>query len=1717
MLAFLGSTTAPFCPMRLLAKTFSAICAAASAAALLLAPPAAAQSRTIANTAVADWQVNGRNFTVQSNRVTTVTNPAPPQAPIIRTFRLVGSGGTGSTSLAPTRCSGRSGNVMITPGGVFATLPLDPAQLLQTDQFHAGDVIVIGLRLATANRDAAARDEVDVELRLANGDAERITLVEDAPNSAHFVGFINSIGVPPAIVPNDCRLSVTPGTTIALTAAEVGNTSLRATAAIDFLVDPYGIVFDSGDGTPVSDVRVTLVDAATGQPARVFGDDGVSAYPSTMLTGATITDASGRVYNYPPGDYRFPFVAPGTYRLVVTPNAPYTAPSRSPPSALAGFRRPDDGQPFIINGSSYGEPFVLSSPEPVRVDIPIDRPGAPLTLRKSTSTTIAAPGDVVQYRIDISNRDTRRTTATVTVRDELPAGMRLRADTLRVNHVAVTAQIAPDGRGFTLELPPLGPNQRYQLTYLAEVLTTARPGTLLNRASASDARGTTSDVAEAAIRVERDRLGDRITIIGRITEGGCLTDPAKAKGLAGVRVMLQDGSYSVTDPEGRYHFEGVRPGLHVVQIDPSTLPLDQAAVDCARSTRSAGSAISRFVEGRGGALLRADFRTITTKARTTTTVTRPERPPVASEPEAAGANINWFADETPVPAWLFPAEDHNPRTKAIRIAVRHLPDQRVRLSVNGKAVDALMSDGTSRSPSGNVSVTLWRGVPIEDGENQLVAEILAADGSIVETLRRSSFYSITPARAQLVPEESVLVADGITRPIIAVRLTDRDGKPVKHGLTGDFSVPNPYLAAVEVEAQQVRQLAGLERTAPVWRVEGDRGMAYIELEPTTASGTLNIDFRFREDQTERRQTLQMWLEPGNQPWTVVGFAAGTVGYNTLDDRMEPYARSLDTWNADARLALYAKGRVRGKWLLTLAYDSDKEADDARFGGVIDPRAYYTIYADRAEQRHDAASVRKLYLRLDRPQFYALFGDYETGISEPQLARYSRSLNGAKAEYRGRKVAATAFVSDTPYRFRRDEIQGNGLSGPYQLGAQAIIPNSERIVIEVRSRLRSEQIVDRRSLVRHIDYDIDYSLGTLRFREPILSRSSALDPQFIVAEYEVDGVGQRVLNAGGRLSFTTPDEKLRIGATAIHDDNGSNESNLGGVDLRYRPNIDTEIRAEIAGTRTQGKAPGAVSSDATAWLVEAEHHNANLDLLAYAREQQSGFGVGQLSGAESGTRKFGVDARLRVGKRLAMTGSAWHETMLDTTAQRRAARILAEYDGGQTRARAGLTHADDRLADGTRNRSTLLQLGVTQQLFNQRLELDAQTEFTLGGADASVDFPTTHRLGARLKLVENVNLVGSYEIIDGERVKARTGRLGFDITPWEGAKLLAAANRQDISEYGPRSFAAYGLSQSFRLGERWSADIAVDGNKTLGGIRAIDVINAGQPIAGGGFIGNAGQLTEDFLAISTGATYRDDIWTINGRAEYRDGEIANRYGVQIGGLRQLGEGRAVGALASWTKAAGAPGEATTETASFEFSWAHRPAESRLAWLNKTELRYDAVRNAVLGEAGPIGGPALLVNGDVESTRLINSLSVNWVPLADREDRLRPGFGEGGRSWVERGEFGLFWGTRYTNEKFGLDDVKGWSNLLGVDARFTISDIADIGGSASVRLSTGGETVSWAAGPTLTIAPMKNANVTLGYNFAGFRDRDFEGERFSRSGIYLTFKLKFDQTSFQGLGL
>ncbi len=1676
-----------------------------------------APAQVISNTATIQWQVGPTMVMQSSNRVDITVAKAPNSTLSLSTFQFSDSANAERLAVPETICRGKSGDQPVTLAGAYANTPLTPAAVARTTVIRAGEPLVVGIMSAADNKDPSVVDTLAVKLTTPAGDEETLVLRESGANTGYFVGIVRTAAVPPAPIQHDCQLSFRPGDALTLTSAREDG-SLVATAPVSILIDPYGAAFDSSTGTLVPGARITLIDVATGRPADVFGDDALSTFPSTVITGSTVSDSSGVTYKFPEGEYRFPFVRPGRYKLVVVPPSPFIAPSRASPAELSALVRPD-GKPFAISQGSYELDFDLTDPAPVRIDLPLDRPGS-LLLTKTASQVLVVPGDGVQYKILVANADPSRATGIITVTDRLPDTMRLAAGSVRYNSIKTTYTVSGDGHALSITVPPLAKGATGIITYLLEVRPDAEPGQTVNRAQASDTRGTLSAVADAMVRIARDGIGDRLTIIGRITDGGCTVDPASANGIAGVRVMLEDGSYAVTDVDGRYHFEGVLPGTHVVQIDPSTLSTNMVAADCANNARSAGTAISRFVTGQGGVLLRADFRgQAGNNAALPPTKVAIERAKPVSDPVAAGADRDWVTGEAPGVAWLFPAPGYNPRMKSVRIAIKHLAGQSVALSVGGKSVSALSFDGDKKSADGQVAVSVWRAIEIEDRDTEMSADVKNADGSIAAHLTRTVHYSPAALRAELLPERSTLIADGVTRPVIALRLLDRDGQPLHHGVVGDFIVPSPYAPAIEVDAQNARQLAGLERAKPVWHVEGDDGIAYIELEPTTASGDLTLTLPFRDAQVTRTQRIDLWLDPGKRPWTVVGLAEGTTGFNRVNRRLEGLGNAGETWLTNGRLALYAKGRIRGKWLMTLAYDTAKETTETRFGGVIDPTAYYTIYADRSERRYDASSVRKLYLKLERPQFYALFGDYQTDMGDAQLTRYDRAFNGLKAQYHGKSVAATAFAADTPFRHRHEEIEGNGLSGPYGLGARDILANSETVIMETRDRFRSDRIVEQRTLTRHIDYDIDYGAGTLRFRDPVLSRSSALDPQFIVVDYEVDGVAQRVLNAGGRATWTNKAKTLRVGASVIHDEDDRARTNVSGVDVRYAPNATTEIRAEFAASRASAKSGATAVVDGTpvAWLVEAEHHGSKYDLLAYARQQDSGYGVGQLNAGENGSRKFGFDGRLRITDALSLVGSAWQENYLQTDARRQAGKAFVEYRTRMLDLRAGVQIANDRLADGTEAKSTTLQLGATKRMLGNRLEVDAQTEFALGKTE-SIDFPARHRLSARFAITPDVALIGSYEIARGDTVSADTVRLGFDVKPWAGARLTATANRQTIAEYGPRSFADYGLAQSLPIGKRWTVDFTLDGSHTLNGVDPARVLNLAQPVASGGFVGTVGTVgtvgatstvAEDFTAVTTGATYRGDAWSWNGRAEYRAGELTNRYGVITSALRQLGEGQALGGTFSWTRAA-QMGSTRTETTALAVSWARRPDNSRIAWLEKLELRSDIVRDAVQGQSSPIGGGALLISGDATSRRAINSLSVNWSP------QTLAGADGSGR-YLGRSEIAVFWGSRYVYDRVDQDDIAGWSNLLGVDARWDLSQTIDVGVSGSVRESAGGRAVSYSGGPAVGISPFKGGYIQVGYNVVGFHDTDYADARYTRSGPFVTLRFKFDQTTLAGMGL
>ena len=1663
-------------------------------AALCLGVPVAG-AQTISNTATATWTELGNPRTATSNTVSFDRVASPVT---IQTF-IAANGGASWNFQAPT-CSG-SPLALPGTGGLSPSVVLAPATSLRI-----GNTLYFRVNAPAANINPAVSDSLIATLTTSAGDREVLTIFETAPNSGQFVGAIQTKSIPPAPSQGDCRLSVGGGQQIIITTNQPGQSAPIATASVDVMADPYGLVFDSENGLPINGARVMLVDAVTGAPARVFGDDGVTPWPSVVYSGQPVTDGAGNVHQMLPGEYRFPLALLGTYRIVVVPPAPYAAPSIASPAQIAPLRRPD-GAPMTILPASYAQPLTLSGPAAIRVDVPVDAPPVGVTLTKVASRPTALPGDVVFYTVTMRNPDPLNSKNGVTLVDTPSPLLRLRSDTVRIDGVAAPSavQISADGRVLTVAVGSVAPGASRTVTYAMTVRADAPADTAINRAVVGDDRGRISR-ASATVRILREDMGARMTLIGRITDGGC-NAAGTHNPIPGVRVVLEDGSFAITDADGRYHFEGLVPGTHVAQALTHTLPKGGQFTDCTRSTRSAGSASSRFVLGQGGSLVVADFsanlpeNTAVSISKTNKLDNKADLETAAeAERKAAGADTDWLAKGDGPPAFLFPAIDHNPRAPAIRVVIRHRADQRVELKIDGKPVDPISFDGSRQAPGGRFAVSIWRGIPLEGELTRLTATVRGAKGEVVAELTRDVHYAQAPARVELVASASRLVADGRTRPVLALRIIDRSGRPVRAGLTGEFSLSAPYESAEALDAMQSRALTGLGRSAPRWHVKGDDGMAYVELAPTMASGKLHAEFNLSDGQQRRRVELDTWMTPGKQPWTIVGLTEGTVGARSVADQMQRAGRFESDLGDDARVAVYAKGPISDGLLLTASYDSAKQREEQVLMGAIDPRAYYTVFADMSDRRQDAASREKIYARLEGAGFYALYGDFEAGFDQTLLARYQRAATGFKAEFSSGGLHFQGFGAKITSTHRRDEFQGGGISGPYRLSSRALVPSSEVVTIEVRDRFRPEIVVSRKILVQFADYDIDLLSGTITFSAPLLSRDTDLNPQFAVVNYEIDGTDSNgAVNAGVRADYTTAGGRLRIGASAVTDTSANNgeRTNLAAIDVKARIGKDTELRGEVATSFGSGK-------QAVAWLIEAEHHDGKLDLTAYARYAEREFGLGQTSGAELGRRKLGVDARYQLSEALSLTSSVWRDQSLEDGASRTAVQLGSVWRSRKTDARLGLAMMRDQLADGTIAQTTLLEGGVTHRLFNNKLELSASSSIALGKAEA-LDLPERHRLTARYAISSDLRLVGSYELAKGEGIDARTAQVGFELTPWNGARINTAVGQQQIAELGKRTYASFGLAQSIPVTNNLTLDATLDSNRTVSGFDPARLVNPAHPASSGGHLGESGTIAEDFTAVTMGGTWRSGRWAATLRGEWRDGELAERKGATFGAVRQLGEGSMLGGGFTWTHADGIGGT-QSEVFDGSLALAHRPANSNLAVLSKIQFRSDRVTGAVEGEAGPAGRGALTITGSGRSDRIIASISGDWTPR-----------GRVDGAFVQRNEVGFFGAVRHNFDRYDGFDLAGTTLLGGLDLRIGIGERIEIGATGTVRTNLDDKTTSFAFGPQIGFTPSKDMLVLIGYNIAGFRDPDFSAARSTEKGFFATIRMKFDAGTFGFLGL
>src|SRR5208337_3580458 len=433
------------------------------------------------------------------------------------------------------------------------------------------------------------------------GDIEIVSLTETGPNTGVFAGYLPTTSA--AAVPYHGSLSVKDGDTLNVTYVDCNNNNYKVAATV--LVDPFGRVFDTQSGLPVNGAAITIINTATGLPATVFGNDGVSTFPSTITSGGSATDGDGKLYSFPQGGFQFPFIPPGSYKFKVVPPTVYNFPSTVATTAIESL----PGAPFAIVTGSRGEAFVLNPGPAIDIDIPIDPSGSGLWIQKTANKSSAGQGDFILYELTLTNNSKTVALAGIGVTDTLPIGFRYRSGSAKLNGVSIADPlISANGLTLTFNVGALAAGISDTIDYVVEVTVGTRLGNATNNAIASAGNGLKSNNASVTVTITDDLMKTKFFLIGPASTGECNDKTGDgAIGVEGVRIYMEDGSFVISDKKGMFHFEGVRAGTHVMQMDLDSLPEGYEPFACTQNTRFAGQAFSQFVEIKGGVIWRTDF------------------------------------------------------------------------------------------------------------------------------------------------------------------------------------------------------------------------------------------------------------------------------------------------------------------------------------------------------------------------------------------------------------------------------------------------------------------------------------------------------------------------------------------------------------------------------------------------------------------------------------------------------------------------------------------------------------------------------------------------------------------------------------------------------------------------------------------------------------------------------------------------------------------------------------------------------------------------------------------------------------------------------------------------------------------------------------------------------------------------------------------------------
>lgn len=591
----------------------------------------------------------------------------------------------------------------------------------------------------------------------------------------------------------------------------------------------------------------------------------------------------------------------------------------------------------------------------------------------------------------------------------------------------------------------------------------------------------------------------------------------------------------------------------------------------------------------------------------------------------------------------------------------------------------------------------------------------------------------------------------------------------------------------------------------------ENGAAHFTMNSPKQAGT--ADMTFSVDGVSTQRTIE-FVTPV-EPLMLVGSADGSVTSLSTSGDLNGLVNESDLEkgvHSNGRLAFYGRGSIWGNYLLTASFDNERRQKDRLFRD-LDPDVLYSLYGDNSSVDYTAQTSSPFFAKIEKNRSFVMFGDFNTQMTQNELARYDRTFTGISGRFTSKKTNVDAFATVTNRKVVQDEIRGQGISGYYFLGASNVVAGSEKVRIETRDKRHNEVILNRANKARFGDYEIDYTQGTLYFKQPVPSIDDQGNPVYIIVSYEAQSgsASNYVTGAQGEQEIMPG---LKVGATVVTEERVPTNYTLLGFNTKYSYNTIFNAKAEIAHGSD-------VSNSGSAWRVDVGGSpTKDMQLKSYFSKIDNGF-VNQTAGAggasEIGSTKYGIggsysgvsDTKL-LGDYYRTEQASGNTNVFVNSISGGVERSLGKYASLALKAE-NLKYESDRTDTSITetNQSTLLSAKTTVTATDQ-LKMTAEYEQSIGASTQSQVKPSNASIGAEYKIMKNITVSAQQKFYIGSGNATSFGigsNVGYGTT---------VTGRYEIGNgiSGARNQASIGLKNVLKLTDDLTSNLSYERTRAL---------------------------------------------------------------------------------------------------------------------------------------------------------------------------------------------------------------------------------------------------------------------------------------------------------------